>query len=497
MKSSGCFSPCGRPALAALALFAGVAGLGCSRSPAARTPTDWPATAQRSDASARERVALTVYNSSFALVREQRRLRLGKGRVALAYEDVAAQLQPATVHLQVLGAPDDLLVLEQNYRYDLLTPEKLLEKYVGRQVSLLRYDRAADEDVAREARVLASATGPVLQVAGEVTSLAPDERIRFPELPPGLLSRPTLVWLLDSAHEEQRVEVGYLTQNVSWRADYVLSLAADDAHADLTGWVTLDNQSGASFPAASLQLIAGDVQRVTAPEREVAFDAVEEQALANDKPMSEESLFEYHLYTLDRPTDVLDRESKQVQLLEARNVAVERKLVLRRAANLRPAFAPNGEPPAVEHALVMAVIDNREQAGLGLPLPRGVVRVYRADAGGAQQFVGEDSIDHTPRDEPAEIALGEAFDVVAERRLLQVRQIERCLTQHEWQISLRNHKATAVTIEVQEPAGGDWQVTQSTLPAQKRDSNTISFHAPVPAGGTTELRYQLRTRTCD
>jgi len=493
MKSSGSSWPCGRSAFALI----GCALAACSKSPApARAPNDWPAAAQRSDASARERVALTVYNSNFALVREQRRLRLGTGRVALAYEDVAAQLQPATVHLQPLGAPDDLLVLEQNYRYDLLTPEKLLEKYVGRQVSLVRYDRAADQDVGREAQVLASATGPVLQVAGELTSLAADERIRFPELPPGLLSRPTLVWLLESAQEEQRVEVSYLTQSISWHADYVLSLAADDAHADLVGWVTLDNQSGASFPAASLQLIAGDVQRVT-PEPQVAFDAVEEQAPANQSAMSEQPLFEYHLYTLDRPTDVLDRESKQVQLLEARNVAVERKLVLRRDPKLRPAFAPNGEPTAVEHAAVVAVIDNREQAGLGMPLPRGVVRVYRADAAGAQQFVGEDSIDHTPRDEKAEITLGEAFDVLAERQLMQVRQIERCVTQQDWQIVLRNHKAAAVTIEVQEPASGDWQVAQSTLPAEKRDASTILFHAPVPANGTTELRYELRTRTCD
>jgi hypothetical protein len=495
MKSSGSSPPSGRSTLAALACL-GAAWLGCSKSPApSRAPSDWPAAVQRSDASARERVALTVYNSNFALVREQRRLRLGKGRVALAYEDVAAQLQPSTVHLQPLGAPDDLLVLEQNYRYDLLTPEKLLEKYVGRHVSLVRYDRAADEEVGREAQVLASTTGPVLQVAGELTTLAPDERIRFPELPPGLLSRPTLVWLLDSAQEEQRVEVSYLTQNVSWRADYVLSLAADDAHADLVGWVTLDNQSGASFPAASLQLIAGDVQRVTPAEPEMAFDAIEEKAVANQSAMAEEPLFEYHLYTLDRATDVLDRESKQVQLLEARNVAVQRKLVLRRGSPIRPLFAP--DPAAPEHAAVVAVIDNREQAGLGVPLPRGVVRVYRADAGGAQQFVGEDSIDHTPRDEQAEITLGQAFDVVAERRLKQVRQIERCVTQHDWQISIRNHKGSAVTIEVQEPASGDWQVAQSTLPAEKRDESTILFHVPVPAGGTTELGYQLRTRTCD
>jgi len=487
------------PWLAALSLSA---ALGCAKAPAAfpSSPNAWPAVQKRSDASSREHVALTVYDSSFALVREQRRLHLGRGRIALAYADVSEQIEPATVHLQALDAPGDLVVLEQNYQYDLLTPQKLLEKYLGRKVGLARYDGDEGADVLREAQVLASARGPVLAVNGEVTSLAPDERVIFPELPPGLLPEPTLVWLLDSAREEQRVEVSYLTKNLSWHADYVLSLAADDAHADLTGWVTLDNQTGTSFPGAALQLVAGDVHRA-APAPVLGGAAGSGRRLSKPKPeLVEQPLFEYHLYNLERSTDVLAREQKQVQLLEARGIAVEKKLMLRAPSGNRPPFVRAPRPSQtspLEHAQIVVVIENREASGLGMPLPRGVVRAYREDARGAAQFVGEDSIGHTPRDERLEIELGLAFDVVAERRRLQQRQLERCVQQSEWRIALRNHQDAAVVVEVVEPASGDWQVLASTLPAERRNATSFAFVVPVPAHGATELGYQLRTRTCD
>lgn len=477
--------------------------LGCAKTASVvpSGPNAGSAVPLRSDASAREHVALTVYDSNFALVREQRRLHLGTGRVALAYADVSEQIEPATVHLQALDSPGDLVVLEQNYQYDLLTPQTLLEKYVGRRVSLARYDSDAGADVLREARVLASARGPVLAVNGEVLSLAPDERVVFPELPPELLPEPTLVWLLDSRRAEQRVEVSYLTKALSWHADYVLALAADEAHADLTGWVTLDNQTGTSFPAAELQLVAGDVSRVVAPEPPPMPGMGFGRSLNKPKPaFQEQPLFEYHLYALDRATDVLAREQKQVQLLEVRGIAVERKLRLQVGRRNLPRFvrAPQPSPAAsLEHAQVVVVIENREASGLGMPLPRGVLRAYREDSSGAAQFVGEDAIPHTPRDERLEIELGEAFDVVAERRRLSQRQLERCVQQSEWRIALRNHKDAAVVVEVVEVASGDWQVLQATLPSEKRDATSFAFHVPVPARGATELGYQLRTRTCD
>jgi hypothetical protein len=476
--------------------------LGCAKTPSvpSNTPNTWPATQQRSDASSREHVALTVYDSNFALVREQRRLQLGQGRVALAYADVSEHIEPATVHLQALESPGDLVVLEQNYQYDLLTPQKLLEKYVGRKVALARYDGDEGSDVRREAQVLASARGPVLAVNGEVTSLDPQERLVFPELPPGLVPEPTLVWLLDSARQEQQVEVSYLTKNISWHADYVLSLAADEAHADLTGWVTLDNQTGTSFHAASLQLVAGDVHRA-APAPMVGRQVGSGRRLNKPKPaFAEQPLFEYHLYDLDRRTDVLARERKQVQLLEVRGITVQKKLILRAQSRDVPLFLREHQPgqtSPLEHARVVVLIDNGEASGLGMPLPRGVMRAYREDARGAAQFVGEDSIQHTPRDERLELELGEAFDVVAERRRLNQRQLGRCVQQSEWRIALRNHQDAAVEVEVVESASGDWQVTESTLPAEKRNASSFAFVVPVPARGATELGYQLRTRTCD
>jgi hypothetical protein len=476
MRSSRSPLACARPALAArvlpwLATLPLSVALGCARPPAAAPNgvSEPPARGLHSDASAREHVALTVYDSKPALVREQRRLQLGRGRVELAYEDVSAQLQPATVQLRALTAPGDLLVLEQNYRHDLLTAEKLLEKYVGRQVSLARYDAAAGREVLRQAQVLGTARGPVLQLGEELASLAPDERISFPELPSGLLPKPTLVWLLDSARDEQRVELSYLTGNLSWHADYVLSLAADGSHADLTGWVTLDNQTGTSFPAATLQLVAGDGQGE-------------------------------HVYGIDRPVDVLAQERKQLRLLEARAVSIAHKLVLRRAgANVVRRFVPQPRPgqASLEHARAVVMLENRESAGLGLPLPQGVLRVYRADAGGSEQFVGEDAIAHTPRDERLEIELGEAFDVVAERRRSSQRQLERCVEQSAWQIELRNHKDEGVVVEVVEPASGDWQVLESSHAVVRRDATSFVFEVPVPARAASQLHYQLRTRSCD
>jgi hypothetical protein len=284
-----------------------------------------------------------------------------------------------------------------------------------------------------------------------------------------------------------------LTQNLSWHADYVLALAADEAHADLTGWVTLDNQTGTSFPAAQLQLVAGNVQRVQPDARE-ELQALQDSARLGGahSELQAAPLFEYHLYRLERPTDVLASERKQVQLLEARGVSVERKLVVRGGARVPRSGASGQRVPVT----VLAVLDNREAAGLGVPLPRGVLRVYRADASGAQQFVGEDAVDHTPRDEKLEIELGEAFDVVAEQRRLSQRQPERCASESEWRTDLRNHKDAAVVVEVVEATLGAGQLVESTHPAQGGDATQFTFRVPVPARGASELRYRLRVRTC-
>jgi hypothetical protein len=217
-----------------------------------------------------------------------------------------------------------------------------------------------------------------------------------------------------------------------------------------------------------------------------------ERAGGAHSAFSEAALLEYHLYDLERPTDLLDKEQKQLQLLEPRSVAVEQKLVLRSRS---PLYRVR-QPAAPERPSLVAVVSNRSENGLGLPLPAGVVRTYRADAAGAQQFVGEDSIEHTPRDEKLEIELGRAFDVIAERRLLSQRQLERCVRDSELETELRNHKDVAVTVEVVEPGLGEWSVRDSSHPVELRDANTFAFQVPVPARGTSQLRYHVRQRTC-
>jgi len=474
-------------------------GLGCASQPppqsVAPSDVDVAASARRSLAADRENVSITVYNSNFALVREQRRLALGSGRVALAFEDVSAHIQPATVHLRSLDAPDGLSVLEQNYRYDLLSPETLLDKYVGKRLRVARYDESRGEDEVIEAELLSVQNGPVLRVNGEVVS-GLGGRFIFPELPPSLLERPTLVWLLDSTRDDQRVELSYLTANLSWHADYVLVLDASDTRGDLSAWVTLENQSGTSFTGAQLKLVAGDVQRVTPPAPPPApvadFDVAEEAAAGN--AFQQEALFEYHLYSLERPTDVLDKEQKQVSLLEARGIELQKKLVFPgNGDGFHSVWRDNPEPRKPN---VVVVLDNSEQKGIGVPLPQGTLRVYKADASGAQQFVGEDTIEHTPRDEKLEAELGQAFDVVGARRQTAFRALGKCSAESAWAFTIDNHKDAAAAVQVHEIVNGGYELVESSQPPSERDAQGFTLEANVPANGKVELTYRIRVRWC-
>ena len=445
-----------------------------------------------STAQERREVSVTVYNQDFGLVREVRDVTLGQGEVALEFRDVAATIQAETVHVRPLGSPGDLRVIEQSYQYDLLSPQKLLEKYVGRRVKVYRWNEAAGRDEEHDAEVLASHEGTVLRIGDEITFDFPG-RISFPEIPANLIAKPTLTWLLASARERQTLEVSYLAGGLDWHADYVLVLDAADVRADLNGWVTLANRSGAAWRDARLKLVAGDVQRVQ-PEAPMPEMMMMRAAEAAAPGMREEGLFEYHLYTLERPTTLLDLETKQVALLEAPGMAVAKRMILESQPELFR--MQRAGVPELEKAGVYVEFENAERNGLGLPLPRGVVRVYKADSEGAQQFLGEDRIDHTPRDEKVRLRTGEAFEVVAERRQMEFRALGRCSSESAWQIELRNHKDEDVTVEVLEHAGGDWEIVESSHEAQKEDARSFRFRVDVSRRGTSELRYRLRLRWC-
>ncbi|MEX2467036.1 MAG: DUF4139 domain-containing protein [Gemmatimonadota bacterium] len=447
----------------------------------------------RSTADQRESVAITVYNQNFGLVREIRTLDLGQGRIDLEFADVASGIQPETVHIRPLGGPG-MQVLEQNYQYDLLNPQKLLEKYVGRRVTVYRPGPNGTEEP-HEAEVLSVNGGPILRIDGEITYDYPG-RFGFPELPDNLIAEPTLLWKLDAGGPRQRVEVTYLTNSLNWKSDYVLVLDEDDAVADLTGWVTLVNQSGATYEGAQLQLVAGDVQRVSG----VSEGAMRARMMADVMPaaaergFTEDAFFEYHLYTLQRPADVVNNEQKQVVLLEAEDAEIEKRLIFHGLAHYYR--GQHGQISANQKVGVYLDFENSERAGLGMPLPKGTVRVYKRDASGAQQFVGEDRIDHTPRDEEVRIKMGEAFDVVADRRQMDYTVISGCVSESTWRVDIRNHKDEDVTVTLIEPVGGDWEIVSSTHRATKVDAFTFAFDPRVESRGETTVEYRVRVRWC-
>jgi hypothetical protein len=451
---------------------------------------------QTSTEADRKAVSITVYNQNFGVVREVRELKqLGTGQILLEFRDVAANIQPETVAIKSLTAPGAISVLEQNYRYDLLTPQTLLEKFVGKKIRTYRYHEATGKEEAADAELLSvNEQQPVLRLNGEVTFGYP-ARLAFPQVPDNLIAKPTLMWLVSSEKAQQTLEVSYLTQNLNWNADYVLVVNEQDTQAALQGWVTLVNQSGANYKNAELKLVAGDVNRVQ-PERaysKVTLSAPT-AAPAGGAGFSEQGLFEYHMYTLGRPTTILQNEQKQVSLLEADGIKIDKKLIFYGQQYwFRGQY---GQIQSNQKVGVYLDFKNEAKNKLGMPLPKGTLRVYKADKSGAKQFVGEDQIDHTPRDEKLRVKMGEAFDVVGDRKQMEWRALGNCSSESRWEIELRNHKDTAVEIEDFEPIGGDWTILESSIPYDKKDAGTFSFNVKVPARGKSKLTYRVRLRYC-
>ena len=450
-------------------------------------------TAQSTTLADQADLSLTVYNSEIALVRDVRNLRLPSGAFDLQFMDIAATVNPATVHFRSLTQPTALGVLEQNYEYDLLEPDKLLRKYVGREVTLGRTRQTGgttrEEEV--RAQLLSFNNGPVWQINGEiVTGLHPDH-IRFPELPGNLFSRPTLIWTLqNSGASSHRVEASYLAGNLSWNADYVLTVGRNDQNGDLDGWVTLKNGSGTSFNNTRLQLVAGDLNRVRQELEMRARDAVASRAAATPK-MAQEAFSEYHLYTLGRRTTINNNETKQVSMLTGTGVPTHKRYVV----NGQSYYYRNGAMPGSamkDTVQVFYQFRNDEKSGLGMPMPAGTIRVYQSDSKEGVHFVGEDRIGHTPKDETINLKIGNAFDVVCERKQTDFRKIATNVYEFEYEIRLRNHKASGVTVEVNEPIGGTWEMIRSSHKWTKTDAWAMQFGVPVAADGSSTLTYRVR-----
>lgn len=479
----------------AVVTFVVICGLSVPRfGPASTAAAQGPRGPATSTLADQTEVALTVYNSDLALVRDVRTIQLPSGEADLQFMDIAATVNPATVHLRSLSEPTRLDILEQNYEFDLLEPDKILRKYVGRDVVLVRPRQQNGTTTHDEvkARLLSYNTAPVWQIGDEIVTGLNADHMRFPALPDNLFVTPTLIWSLENTGAARhRVQASYLAAALKWNADYVLTVARDDRMADLDGWVTLTNNSGTGFRNASLQLVAGELNRV----RQVfarSGDALQERVAAAAAPqMTQESFSDYHLYSVARKTTINNKETKQISMLGATDVPIRKRYVVAGQAfyyrNVHNPGAPIKDPVKVSYQL-----RNDVKSDLGMPMPAGVVRVYQADSKGGTQFVGEDRIVHTPKDETLNLQIGNAFDVVAERKQTDFEKIAVNVYEVEFQIVLRNHKTTGLSVEVNEPIGGTWRILRASHDWSKEDAWAAKFTVPIAANGMSTLTYRVR-----
>ncbi|MBF0522713.1 MAG: DUF4139 domain-containing protein [Candidatus Omnitrophica bacterium] len=438
-------------------------------------------------------VEVTVYNNNLGLVKDTRKINLPQGEGEIRFMDVAASLMPETVHVKSLSSSKDFKVLEQNYEYDLMDANKLLDKYVGKSIKLLDFNQFQDRKETTDALLLSNNNNEQIYKIGDEIFLGhPGYRV-LPEIPENLIAQPTLTWAYrNQASAPQDIEVSYLTNNITWKADYVLVVSADDASSDLSSWVTLDNKSGATYKNAKLKLIAGKVNRAEPPMQSLGLKVVRE-AMVDSMSVAgfeEKAFFEYHIYDLKRPTTIKDKQTKQISLLEASGIKTKKEFLTSGQNYFYYSNVAGKQKQPVE---VFVKFKNAQEDNLGMPLPAGIIRLYKKDSGGSLQFIGEDHIEHTPKDEDVKIKVGEAFDIVAERVQTDFRQMTNRMCESEWEITLRNHKEEDVTVGVLEPLNGNWTIISNSHSFIKQDAFTARFDVVVPKNGEVVVKYRVQT----
>jgi len=434
-------------------------------------------------------VKVTVYNNNLGLIKDLRHVSLPVGEGELRFMDVPAHIMPVTVHAKSLNYPGEFSIFEQNYEYDLINADKLLDKYVGKKIKIIHWNTYQDRKDVVDAILLSNNKGQIYKIDNEIYLGHPGYRV-LPKIPENLIAKPTLTWLYDNKKREpHQLEVSYLTTNINWKADYVLLLNKDDISSDISGWVTLDNKSGAIYKNAQLKLVAGEVHRVEERPQDRVYAMMEEKK-ARAPQFEEKAFFEYHIYDLQRKTTIKDKQTKQISLLEATDINVGKELLVYGVSSYftRQYREKNPKQPVN----VFIKFKNSKDNNLGMPLPAGIMRLYKQDDDGSQQFIGEDRIEHTPKDEEVRLKIGEAFDVVAERFQTDYRRISTRLHESEWEITLRNHKEKEIYVGVVEPVFGNWQVISNTHPYKKVDAFTIRFDVKIPKDDEIKIKYRIR-----
>jgi hypothetical protein len=427
----------------------------------------------------RQSLSLTVYNNDLGVVRDVRKFDLKQGHSTVVMGDVPSRIDPTTVKISDPAHPNDFDVTEQNYEYDLVSQQKLLEKYIDKKITVVD-----DKGVQTEGTLLAIEDDKLtLSTPTGIVMLPNLSRytMRVPELAAGLITKPTLIWQVDSraARSGEPLEVLYQTAGMSWHTEYIAALADNEKTLDLTGWVSIENNSGMTYPDAKLKLVAGSLNRVQqGVNRRMAVSNSDYAAKAVAPQFEEHGMFEYHVYDLGRQTTIANNEVKQISLLSAEGVSAEKRYTYE-----------GGKTVAVTVSL-----QNSEANHLGMPLPMGTVRVMKRDKDGSLEFVGEDHIEHTPRDEKITLHVGNAFDLTGERTVTNESSLGSNSNEETVEIKLRNHKDEAVTIDAVENLGYNWEITTSSMPYEKKNAYSVVFHVPVKARGEQALTYTVRHR---
>jgi len=440
-------------------------------------------------------VNLTVYNGGTALVHDRRRVYLDAGLNRIAWRDVSAGMDPTSAILDSLTPSSHVSVLEQNFDYDVLGQDSLLRKYVGHQVIVVHPARFTGERDWREgARILSVDNGIVLQYRNRIET-ALDGYIEFPSIPKSLRDRPTLALDIQSGRSgPHELDLQYLSGGLSWHVDYVGTLSSDQTRMMLTGLVTLANTSGTSYQNARLQLVAGSVNITPTALRAISHVVSNTaDAYTVNQNVSQENYFEYHLYTLARPTTILDKQTKQLTLLTAHNIPVKKTLELRG----QQSYYQNQSPDLGDRLPIGVYVSFENRGGdLGIPLPAGLMRIYQNDSHGLSQFLGSDSIGHTPRNDTVRLHLGDSFDLVARKRQTDFTVVNNCHIESTYEIDLTNGKDVAQDVEVVEPIPGDWTISSESQPHVKSSASTATWTVHVPADAKTALTYTADVIWC-
>ena len=429
-----------------------------------------------------KKLAVTVYNNNLGVIKDVREIKLNSGITNISITNVAKLIDPTSVHIKLNGE-----VIEQNYQYDLVSLQKILQKYIDKQIQLVN-----EKNDFIEGKLL-SAMGNqiVLQKKDGGLLMIPNldkYRLSVGNLPEGLITKPTLVWSVRSADKgKQDVEISYQTHGMNWHAEYVAVLNKDDTKLDLNAWVSVENNSGTTYKNAKLKLVAGDVNRVQENKR-LYKGRMQLEAVADYAPtpqFKEQSFFEYHIYNLQRPTTLAQNETKQISLFQAQNVTAKKKYFYVSGGGYYGRNYSNGK------VHVIVEFDNKENQKLGIPMPKGKVRMYKSD-GESIEFVGEDLIDHTPRNETIKLKIGDAFDIIAEEKQVEHKKITDRVFEQVFEIKIKNRKKKNVVVEVERHLGLNWEILNSSLKYKKKNVSTVTFQVPVKENDETVLRFKVR-----